>query len=508
MFSGVGGYAARAVQSPFGWHEQCYRTASIHRKSYLGVPDCYCSMNTFFPRGREVRRGHEQLKRLNTLYLDLDYYKLGLSRDHVLRHLCEDHYDRTMPRPTFTIDSGRGLYLVWRFSPDEDRNAYPRWKRAMDYLVSVTAEFGVDTACAEPSRVLRVPGTVNSRVGKTVEILDFCPAEYTLRGILTDYDVKKDGGGATAKMIRFASDIAKAKGLDAPDAASFSATRDFIAQNKEGVEYPRNRFSGAKTGVENEVLYAGRARDIERLVLSRTGADCKREIALFLYRYYCFALTGDEADALEKTLSLNSRLSCPLPPGECASRTKSAVTKQQRGGSYRYTTQKIISDLEITPEEQARLRYLCGAAASAAERRKASNRRHYEKRRAAQGKIPKTEQIAARREETQRLDAFGMSPEDIAKTTGVSKRTVQGDLAAMSARGAADALDMAAEPAEPPKAAQNAPRSAEGAVAAACPEPRGLSFPQAPAQKNKTLYYLTSLKSAPPQSGLTAKPPP
>ncbi|MDR3364810.1 MAG: hypothetical protein LBS91_07705 [Clostridiales Family XIII bacterium] len=343
-----------------------------------------------------------------------------------------------MPRPTFTIDSGRGLYLIWRFAADEDRNALSRYQKTLSHFCDVLKDLGADSKAAEPSRVLRIPFTVNSKTGKTVRILDFSPEQFTLKGIINEYDVPLFAGQATPKMIRFAQGIADARGLPPPDYSDFAATRRYIAENKGGVCFSATR---RRTGVENEILYRGRARDIETLMLSRQGGSCRqRENALFLYRLYEYALTGDSDDALQKTLSLNARLSRPLTEKEARHATKSAENpkkKTLRGGFYHYSTERIIKDLEITDEEMRFMRFLKTGGATPQERKRERNRRAYEKKRAAAGKGAKCDAIAKRREEGARLIAIGLAKEDAARTLCVSIRTLERDLTSQNAAEAA-----------------------------------------------------------------------
>ena len=71
--------------------------------------DLYMSMNTFY----KPERTKENLRYLNSLYIDLDYYKMDLSRQEVLSKLEEEYFNKSIPVPSMIVDSGRGLYLIW-----------------------------------------------------------------------------------------------------------------------------------------------------------------------------------------------------------------------------------------------------------------------------------------------------------------------------------------------------------------------------------------------------------
>ena len=67
----------------------------------------------------------------------------------------------SMPEPSLTISSGRGLYLLWLHSPIP-RAALPRWTACQRALWEVLK-------LLDAARVLRAVGTVHGRAGATVE---------------------------------------------------------------------------------------------------------------------------------------------------------------------------------------------------------------------------------------------------------------------------------------------------------------------------------------------------
>ncbi len=83
--------------------------------------DVYASLNTYIGKKRRVAT----LKKINAVYVDLDVYNKNLTKAQALVWLHEEYYDKIIPAPTYVIDSGRGLYLIWKLK-NEDRNALPR----------------------------------------------------------------------------------------------------------------------------------------------------------------------------------------------------------------------------------------------------------------------------------------------------------------------------------------------------------------------------------------------
>lgn len=57
--------------------------------------------------------------------------------------LEENHFNKTILRPTFIVDSGRGLYLEWKINAVPSM-ALPLWKAVQEYLYRVLKPYGAD----------------------------------------------------------------------------------------------------------------------------------------------------------------------------------------------------------------------------------------------------------------------------------------------------------------------------------------------------------------------------
>ena len=73
----------------------------------LNDKDVYISQNTFNNRSRRLIH----LKELKALYIDIDCYKVNLSKEAVKYFMENDLYGQ-IPVPNMLIDSGRGLYYI------------------------------------------------------------------------------------------------------------------------------------------------------------------------------------------------------------------------------------------------------------------------------------------------------------------------------------------------------------------------------------------------------------
>lgn len=416
LFNGIKGWICRGQASP-RYRQKLYRFNGLLNRKWQGN-DVFISMNTFYINKRNV----DSLKRINALYVDIDCYKVGLSKDSVLGMLREYYFDTEIPQPTFIIDSGRGLYLIWKLR-NEDRNALPRWKRVQEYLIDKLKEFGADSACKDAARILRMPFTYNTKSQTYAAILDFNDLTYSVLDIQKEYGImsssskSKYSGAATKKMCSYASELALKLNVELPDFNDYIATKEWISKMKPSI-----------TGTKMCYILQGYCKDIEVLFSSlRKGADCKREIALFLYRLFTYYLTKDKDIALEKTLELNAALSCPFKRQYVIRATQSAERKIDKGDTYHYKKSTIIDILEITDAEMESLTYLVHDG-QRKKRKKVNNRKAYLRRLNIKGELTKAEKKKKRLDDIIEMSKEGLSSKQIIEKLGISRATYYRDM--------------------------------------------------------------------------------
>ena len=460
MFGGVQGVAYRAIINP-KYYQSYYRTSGLSKASYAGVDNCYVAMNTFYrtsdmdyQKGRDV----DHIKRLNALYVDIDCYKLGLTKGEVLIRLTDDYIGSKIPVPTFIIDSGRGIYLIWKLR-NEDKRALPRWTAVEQYLTDTLEGMGADQACTDASRVLRVPYSWNPKSKSAVSILAFNDLTYSIYEISKEYGIKtaanRNGetktsrkkypyNHATEKQRKYVRDLATRLGLseeEYPDFTNFHDTDNWIKLHR-AIERPQktgkgycydkgNTYSLSEFKALRGVL-GSYCADIRKLFSMRKGANCKREIGLFLYRYFLREMKYDSNTALKETLAFNAFLDCPFDEDYVITVTASADRRIAKGIPYAYKKSTIIKILDITKEEMAELPYLSSKTKSQKERRRESNRRAYESRLAAEGKVAKKDAILERRVSILAMQEQGKTAAEIMESLHISRATYNRDIAALS----------------------------------------------------------------------------
>ncbi len=440
------GFFTRNVKNAKGYFSETFHTSdALADKQYIGVSDCYFSQNSVCsPRSAknpESGRKVNNIKRLNALYVDIDCYKIGMTQWQVLYNLEDNYFNRVIPVPTFVINSGRGIYLIWHI--DEDRNALPRWQSVEDYLIAACKEFNADSQASDAARILRVPFTVNSNNGETVSIMRFTDVKYTLHEIIKEFGVPSTYkrsrlpvhpyGQATEKQRITAKWIATALELPLPNFDSYDETSSFISENLPFVatgktvkkEETCNKYDLDKIK-SLRILADGRIRDLFKLFTMRHGEDCCREYALFLCRIWSLDITNDADAAITTTLALNASFDRPFKREYVLKATASAEKKWKSGETYRYSTRKIISVLNITQEEQGSLSSLCDTT-NEKQRKQKANRAAYLTRLEKAGVETKQTAIVKRRAMIAELMRSGIDSGTICIELGISLRTLERD---------------------------------------------------------------------------------
>ena len=289
------------------WH---YRFKELVTQD-LKAMDTYISMNTFYKTYRRI----ECLKELRACYIDLDIYNTKFTKEQVIMNLEENYYNQSIPIPNFVMDSGRGLYLIWLINTVPSK-ALPLWKAIEEYLYKELKDFGADRKALDPTRILRVEGSINSKSNTRVKVLDENNYIYDLREI----------------------------------------QKNFL---------PELQPSKNKKGRPKKTVYIHRERSLYQARLNDLITICElreydlrghRELILFLYRYYLCYFTEDTEKALQDTLELNSEFIAPLREKEVISATRSAervYLKQDK--QYKYKNETLIELLDITEQEQMKL---------------------------------------------------------------------------------------------------------------------------------------------------------
>ena len=350
----------------------------------------YITLNTFYKTYRRI----ECIKELNALFIDLDTYKTGFTKEQILINLNENHFKQSMPIPNFIIDSGRGLYLIWLIKKVPSM-ALPLWKAVEEYFYKTLKEFGADRQALDATRILRVPGSFNSKTHTEVKIIDNYDYLYELREIQSEY----------------------------------------MPELSEKAPVRRGRPKKVLFVHRKRSLYHARILDIIKLCeLREYDLKGHRELILFLYRYYLCYFTEDTEKSLNDTLELNNMFKHPLSEKEVTRATKSAETVfKDQNKDYKYKNETLINLLEITDEEQKEMKTIISKD-EYRRRKRLRNNKAYDSKKAKEkyknklkinGKSTKKEQIELQRNKIKSLREQGFKNKEISQKLNITQKTLE-----------------------------------------------------------------------------------
>jgi hypothetical protein len=332
---------------PNQFQSRSYRVPELirHLPPIADPGDWYISANTFKAR----RRSLPDLFSLRANFLDLDYYRESalsvLSPKDVWEIGQSRLSDRRIPGPQAAIFTGRGLQLVWAIG-DLPPEAHSRWRAVQDHLAKVLSDLGADRNALDASRVLRLPGTLNSKSGQLAVF------------VFLDQDTRTNFEELAHAVLPVARSVLREQ-------------RQKRAAGRLSAELTRRSVSARS--FTSSIL-----SDLRRLVDHRWGGKIPegwRNKVLFIYATFLVRSTGTAA--LPDALLAFSRKYSDLPPREVEQIARSLVQKFRSDGiGYRYSVGGICEVLGLSYEEAraAKLTHLMPQNAAVREARRQRKR--------------------------------------------------------------------------------------------------------------------------------------
>lgn len=369
------------------WH---YIYKDLIKQSF-DKENVYISMNTFYRTLRRI----DTIKELTCNYIDLDTYNTKFTNDQILMNLNDNYFGKKIPTPNLVVKSGRGLNLIWSIEP-VPHMALPLWKAIQEYLYKELKEFGADRKALDPTRILRVPGSINSKSGTIVEIIETNEYVWSLREI----------------------------------------QKEFLPELDENRPKKKGRPKKVLYVHRERSLYLGRLLDISKLCeIRKYDVKGQREIILFLYRYYLCYFYEDEEKALEDVLELNRMFTKPLREKELIKATESAEKVfKSKDKDYKYKNDTLIELLQITEEEQTQMKVIIGKEEYKRRDREYQKKRYLYKLK-IDGKMTKKEELKLLMEKIKVLREEGLKNKDIAILLDIPLKTLKRHITYMRKHG-------------------------------------------------------------------------
>ena len=404
LHQGGNGKIALARKLPCGgWQQESVAYPSLVERipSLIGQRDVYVSMNRFW--------GSRRMDRITTcsaLYCDLDYYNskhAHLTPEQIRYLALVKLHDANKPPPTLTVFSGRGLTMVWLHS-EIPPAALSRWNKCQESIFETLSELGADPCARDATRVFRLAGTVNSKSGREVRLLDINDSTWDFDTLADELLPRSRQELTEERMRRQVPQAARRK----KPVVRHTARSLWQNRLKELKQLADQRWpQGIPSGHRDTWLFIA---SVAQSWLVPSDALDQRIVSLA--RHYCPAWSG--SSTLSRMVSVRSR-------ADDAAKGRTREWKGKNVDSrYRMTSREIIRRLSITQEEmkQLDLRMLVDPA-----RRQelASERRRRVRRQ--KGVVPRDRYEAAAAERSARAHVYreeGLSWAEVGRKLGVS----------------------------------------------------------------------------------------
>jgi hypothetical protein len=368
-------------------------------------------------------------------YVDIDTYNidrfLGVSPNDIVEEILSFCRDNHIALPSMIIDSGRGLYLKYLWSTQVNGKAGGRAIAVNRKLVEMFAQFGADPKCVDMSRILRVVGSVNTKNGRTCNIVWM--AQATNGGSVMTYEFDSFANEVLPYTYEEVKEFRRKKG----ELISLNQTKSLkkVRSGVRGTEVCWFQFHW-------KVLM-----DLQKLKQLRYNGGyvrkSMRDIFGFLGAVQLAHVIPNDSDLYHEIrcwVSQNSLLSESYTQKELlrACSTLLARLKEKRAGKYQlyegkkvscvytYTIKKMVELLKITSDEMSEMLVLIDA-----EEKKRRHIQRKTKKNREMGVLPREkycQRSVDKAENVKRLRASGSSVSEIAKLLGISRSSIYGYL--------------------------------------------------------------------------------
>ena len=364
----------------------------INSEEYKNKKDIYYTPNTF---NSPIRREREYLWQLHRFYIDIDH-KTGtepIDQFEVVGAVEQLVEEKKIPQPTEYINSGRGIHIYWDIN-----NCHimllDLWEKIENYLFNTIKELersikniSVDSRVKDPTRLLRLPGTINSKSNS--KCYSMLKNEENIYNI---FDLKKA----------------------------------YIKSNKQ---YKKNKSNITYLPTKNlYTLNMSRIEDFKHIVSLRNG-DIKgyRNTLIMLYSYHYRLVNEVTVEELIKvTKEFNKSFKEPYKAKELISVCRSVNRtvkhfQEDNNKGYKFTNKYIINALDLEEQEQGQLLTIISTRVKYDRKNKKRN----EARRNDEGLTPKQAELKELNSKVVELKEQGLSLRKIAEELNITLGKVQ-----------------------------------------------------------------------------------
>ena len=147
---------------------------------FAQTEDVYYSINSFY----KPKKAGSNVRHINAMVLDFDYYKDDRFMDWEAERFYKKKVKDKLPfPPTAVMDSGRGLYVIYAFQHCS-YHMEGLYRAIMKAFYIRFEELCIDAGAMLITQVIRLPGTINSKSGRQVRILQYEDTDYRIQDFI------------------------------------------------------------------------------------------------------------------------------------------------------------------------------------------------------------------------------------------------------------------------------------------------------------------------------------
>lgn len=369
-----------------------YSPIEIDIDEYKDKKDIYYTPNTF---NSPIKRQRNYLWQLHRFYIDIDHKKgtRAIESFEVVGAIEQLVENKKIPEPTEYINSGRGIHVYWDIA-----NCHimllDLWEKIENYLFNQVKEIEkdiknieVDKRATDPTRLLRLPGTINSKDNS--KCYSMLKREDNIYNI---FDLKKA----------------------------------YIKPNKA---YKKNKSNIAYLPTKNlYTLNKSRLEDFKAIVSLRNGEVKGYRNTLIMFYSYHYRLINEITveELIDITKEFNKSFREPYKIRELISVCRSVNRtvkhfQEDESKGYKFTNKYIIEALDISEQEQKKLLTII----STDEKYRRKNIKRNAARRNEEGLTPKQAELKELKVKVLELKGQGLSNRAIAKELNCSEGKIR-----------------------------------------------------------------------------------
>lgn len=280
--------------------------------------DVYFSLNSFY----RSKRLSKDVRHINAFVLDFDFYKIDKFKDKTPGEFYKVIKEKLPFNPTAVVDSGRGLYVIYSFKHCS-YHMTKLYESIMKFFFDQFDKYGMDPLAQLVTQVIRIPGTINSKSGRTVSIIEMNDTDYKIQDF--------------AHFLPWTVNEVK-------EYKNLKVTKKYSKIIKKKITKKKNHF---KPYFE----------DFKKLIMIRNKSNnyCTegyREQLLYLLQDKACQMGYSSSEAVDMALELNEFFNKPMTANEVKQQCKPSGDRRVR------KIDTIITKLSINIEEQKQMKVL------------------------------------------------------------------------------------------------------------------------------------------------------